>query len=98
MWEDDDGGSLADLESRRRATLLESEAEELRQRLDALLAEIGRHGGRRGSVELAMLRRYAPVLLAAVVATTGLLGYLGWRRRRRLAAWARLGARLTSLV
>lgn len=79
-----------------RATLLETEAAELRERLDALLDAIGRHG-RRGGFDSRTLRRYAPALIAAAVTGAGLLAFLGWRRRRRLAAWARLGPRLTGL-
>jgi hypothetical protein len=72
-----------------RATLLESEAAELRARLDALLDAIGRQGGRRRA-DLATLRRYAPALIAVSVTGIGCLAFLSWRRRRRLAAWARL--------
>jgi hypothetical protein len=87
----DEDLDFGDVDPRRRANLLESEAEELRQRLDALLVELSRH--RRRSPE-ELLRRYAvPAMLTMVVATTGILAVVGWRRRARRQAWSRLGAR-----
>jgi hypothetical protein len=84
---------IGELDPRRRATLLESQAEELRQRLDALLDEIGRHR-RRSSGELA--RRYAvPALCTLALAGAGLFFLVGWRRRRR-EVWVRLGAQAQS--
>ena len=84
---------IGELDPRRRATLLESQAEELRERLDALLAEIGRHH-RRTPTELA--RRYAvPALCTVVLAGAGLMVLLSWRRRRR-EFWVRLGAHAQS--
>jgi hypothetical protein len=79
---------FGDVDPRRRALLLESEAEELRQRLDALLAEIARH--RRPRPE-ELIRRFAiPVSLALVLAGAGWLAMARRRHRRRVALWARL--------
>ena len=84
---------IGELDPQRRATLLESQAEELRERLDALLAEIGRHH-HRSPAELA--RRYAiPALCTLALAGAGLFFLLGWRRRRR-EVWVRLGSRAQS--
>jgi hypothetical protein len=81
---------IGELDPRRRATLLESQAEELRERLDQLLDEIARHH-HRSPAEL--LRRYAiPALGALALAGAGLFYLLG-RRRRRREAWVHLGAR-----
>lgn len=80
---------IGELDPRRRATLLESQAEELRQRLDTLLDEIARHH-RRSPGEL--MRRYAvPAACTLIVAGAGLLLFLDWRRRRR-EVWVRLGS------
>jgi hypothetical protein len=84
---------IGELDPRRRATLLESQAEELRERLDALLAEIGRHH-RRTPADLA--RRYAvPALCTLALMGGGLFFLFGWHRRRR-ELWVRLGARAQS--
>lgn len=85
---DDEGESdLGDDDEPSRATLLESEAAELRERLDALLERIGRPSRPTGAQ---LARRYAPALIASAVASAGVFAFLTRRRRRRLAAWARL--------
>jgi hypothetical protein len=92
---EDDDDALDEGQSRGRALLLESQADELRDRLDALLAELARHH-RRGAVDL---RRYAiPGGLAIVAVTTGILAFVGWRRRRRLESWARLSGRTQARI
>jgi hypothetical protein len=79
-----------DLDPRRRATLLESQAEELRERLDSLLDEIARHH-RRGPGEL--LRRYAvPAAVTLLVAGAAVVALTTWRRRRQ-EVWIRVGGR-----
>jgi hypothetical protein len=89
----DEDIEVGELDPRGRATLLESQAEELRQRLDALLEEIGRHH-RRSAAELA--RRYAiPLACTLALAGAGLFFLLEWRRRRR-EAWVRLALRAHS--
>ena len=81
---------IGELDPRRRATLLESQAEELRARLDTLLDEIARHH-RRSPADL--LRRYAiPVGCALALAGAGVFFLLSWQRRRR-EVWVRLGSR-----
>lgn len=81
---------IGELDPRRRATLLESQAEELRERLDTLLDEIARHH-RRSPADL--LRRYAiPVVCGLALAGAGVFFILGWQRRRR-EVWVRLGSR-----
>jgi hypothetical protein len=71
----DIGGGM----NRRRAVLRESEAEELRQRLDALLAELGRQ--RR--FELGeVIRRPVVIATVALVAVLATVAVMGWRRRR----------------
>jgi hypothetical protein len=86
--DDDADVDIGGMDARRRATLLESEAEELRLRLDNLLAEIGRHG-RPDPAEV--IRRYAvPATIAIVIALTGIAATVAWRRNRRVAVAARL--------
>jgi hypothetical protein len=81
---------IGEMDPRRRATLLESQADELRQRLDALLDEIARHH-RRGPADL--FRRYAiPVAFTALVAGAAVFAFTSWRRRRQVV-WIRLGGR-----
>ena len=83
MEEDaEDFSGEGDEDQHRRATLLESEAEELRRRLDGLLAEIGRHH-RTSSGALATLRRFAPALIVVAVGAAGLVAMLSWRRHRQ---------------
>jgi hypothetical protein len=78
---------LGELDPQRRATLLESQAEELRQRLDALLDEIARHH-RRSPADL--MRRYAvPAACTLVLAGAGLF-FLTRRLRHRREVWVRL--------
>jgi len=75
------------MDPHRRATLLESQAEELRERLDALLDEIARHH-RRSPAEL--LRRYAiPAVSTLVLAGAGLFFH-------RREVWVRLTTRAQS--
>jgi hypothetical protein len=81
---------IGELDPRRRATLLESQAEELRQRLDTLLDEIGRHHRRRPAQ---MLRHYAvPIACSLALAGVGLFFLLGGRHPRR-ELWVRVGTR-----
>jgi len=81
---------IGELDPRRRATLLESQAEELRERLDALLDEIARHH-RQSPADL--LRRYAiPVACSLALAGAGVFLMLEWRRHRREVR-VRLGTR-----
>jgi len=81
---------IGELDPRRRATLLESQAEELRERLDSLLDEIARHH-RRGPADL--LRRYAvPVAFTVVVVSAAVVAVTTWRRRRQ-EIWVRVGGR-----
>jgi hypothetical protein len=87
--EDLDDIELGELDPRRRATLLESQAEELRQRLDTLLDEIARHHRRR---PIDYLRRYAvPVACAVVLAGAAIAAFTSWRHRQ--VTWVRLGGR-----
>ena len=82
---------------RGRAALLESEAEELRRRLDELLAEL-RHHRRRAAMQATLVRRYVfSTLIGLVLAGTGTFAFLEWRRRRRrvTTSWQR---RLGTLV
>jgi hypothetical protein len=86
-------GSMSDLdiggEPHQRTSLLESEAEELRNRIDTLLSELRRE--RRPDVA-ELVRRYAlPAGAAIVVGTTGIFALVRWRRRRHIALGARLG-------
>jgi hypothetical protein len=84
---------IGELDPRRRATLLESQAEELRERLDALLEEIGRHRRRSPG---ALARQYAvPILCTVALAGAGVFFLMG-RRRHRREVWVRLGARAQS--
>jgi hypothetical protein len=84
---------VGEMDPHRRATLLETQAEELRERLDALLDEIARHH-RRSPAEL--LRRYAiPAVSTLVLAGAGLFFLLG-RRRHRREVWVRLSTRAQS--
>jgi hypothetical protein len=84
---------IGELDPNRRATLLESQAEELRERLDALLDEIARHH-RRSPAEL--VRRYAiPAACTLALVGAGLFFLLG-RARRRQEIWVRLGVRAQS--
>ena len=86
---DEDLGT-EDLDPRRRATLLESQADELRERLDSLLDEIARHH-RRGPGEL--LWRYAvPAAVTLLVAGAAVVALTTWRRRRN-EVWIRVGGR-----
>jgi hypothetical protein len=89
--EDEDEDELtSEGQPRGRALLLESQAEELRERLDALLAELAHHR-RGGNVDL---RRYVvPAALAFVLATTGIVSLVSWRRHRRAESWSHLGVR-----
>ena len=88
--EADEDIQIDELDPRRRATLLESQAEELRQRLDMLLDEIARHH-RRGPADL--LRRYAvPIAFTVALAGAALVAFGSWRRRRQVL-WVRLGGR-----
>lgn len=81
---------IGEMDPRRRATLLESQADELRQRLDALLDEIARHH-HRGPADL--LRRYAiPMACTALLAGAAVVAFTSWRRRRQVM-WVRLGGR-----
>jgi hypothetical protein len=64
----------------RRATLRESEAEELRERLDALLAELGR--SRRAEVA-DLIRRPAVIAAMAFAAAITVAALMSWRRSRR---------------
>src|SRR5687767_9640718 len=76
----DEDIEIGELDPRRRATLLESQAEELRQRLDTLLDEIARHH-RHGPAQL--LRRYAiPVVCTVLLAGAAIAAFTSWRRRR----------------
>jgi hypothetical protein len=84
---------IGELDPRRRATLLESQAEELRERLDALLDEIGRHH-RRSPSEL--VRRYAIPALCTVALLGAGAFFLLARRHRRREVWVRLGTRAQS--
>jgi hypothetical protein len=84
---------IGDLDPRRRATLLESQADELRERLDSLLDEIARHH-RRGPADL--LRRYAvPAAFALLVVGAAVVAVTTWRRRRQ-EIWVRVGGRAQS--
>src|SRR5688500_12425207 len=84
---------IGDLDPSRRATLLESQAEELRQRLDTLLDEIARHH-RRGPAET--LRRSAlPVACAVLVAGAAIFAFTSWRRHRSVTL-VRLSGRAQS--
>jgi hypothetical protein len=80
--DDEEEGEVLDfggVDPRRRATLLESEAEELRDRLDTLLAEIGRHHRLESGEQL---RRYAIVTGAALLLAGTVFALLQWRRSR----------------
>ena len=91
----DEDVEIGELDPHHRATLLESQAEELRQRLDALLDEISRHH-RRSQTEL--LRRYAiPAVCTLALVGAGVF-FLVSRARRRPEIWVRLGARAQSQV
>jgi hypothetical protein len=88
---DEDSIGIDELDARRRATLLESQAEELRQRLDDLLDEIARHHRRPTD----LLRRYAiPIACTALLAGAAALAYSSWRRRQ--VVWVRLSGRAQS--
>jgi hypothetical protein len=67
----------------RRATLLESEAEELRERLDTLLAELGRH---RRLDPAALIQRPAVIAAVAVTAVAITVAVMWWRQYGRSAA------------
>jgi len=84
---------LGELDPQRRATLLESQADELRQRLDALLNELSRHR-RRSPAEL--LRRYAIPAACTLALAGATLFYVLGRRHRRREVWVRLGTRAQS--
>jgi hypothetical protein len=64
----------------RRATLRESEAEELRQRLDALLAELGRN---RRAEAMELIRRPVVITALALVAVIAVAAAVRWRQPRR---------------
>jgi hypothetical protein len=77
--DDDEVVDFDGVDPRRRATLLEGEAEELRDRLDTLLAELGRHR-RMDAADL--FRRYAIVSAIALLATATAVALVSWRHRR----------------
>jgi hypothetical protein len=88
--EADEDIEVGTLDPRHRATLLESQAEELRERLDTLLDEIARHH-RRGAADL--VRRYGiPVALTVLAAGAAVVAFTTWRRYRS-ETWIRLGGR-----
>ena len=79
---------IGELDPRGRATLLESQAEELRQRLDSLLEEIARHHRR---TPADVLRHYAvPLACSLALAGAGLFFLLGRHHRE---VWVRVGTR-----
>ena len=87
--EADEDIEVGGLDPRGRATLLESQAEELRARLDTLLDEIARHH-RRGTADL--VRRYGiPVALTVLATGVAVVALTTWRRRSQ--TWVRLGGR-----
>ena len=77
--DDEDDFDFEGAAPRKRATLHESEAEELRQRLDALLAELGRHD--RPGVG-ALMRRPAVITAVALAAVAVAMAVM-WRQHRR---------------
>jgi hypothetical protein len=86
--EADEDIEVGELDPRRRATLLESQAEELRARLDTLLDEIARHH-RRGPADV--FRRYGVPVALVVAAGVAVVALTTWRRRSE--TWVRLGGR-----
>jgi hypothetical protein len=87
---DEEAIEFSELDPRRRATLLESEAEELRARLDALLAELGRQR-RRTLPDGQIIGRYAlGIAVGLAAAGAGMLLWSWRRQRRQMAAWRRL--------
>ena len=79
---------LGEIDPRRRATLLEDQAEELRERLDALLAELGRHRRRQLGDRAWVLRYALPTLGAMLAAGVAIFLIIERRRRNRPATWA----------